>query len=340
MKRFTMYITLVFAISALLVIGGCTKNSPVSPDDENLDAIDLDFGGYTTADESPDAELVADYDIEDETVNDGVNEDPSVIAMMDSTGLDVYHVRITWGNLEWDSTASIATDWSGSAVTSKGILTTLKVIRFERQTDHLVLPRSDRKSLEWVSFTQQHFDGIHFVIINNDTTDEEGTFTINAGAYSRTFTFSELDSLDLIEDVDNLGNQIAVNSRIREGVFSPGGWGFLEGRWIRVKENGGKFWGRWVNNLGLRGGFLKGIWGINQDGNKVFHGKLVDKDHKFAGLISGVWEYTDPESGIGVFRGRWVNASLTKVGTVDGKFNTGEQGDRKGLFRGRWERRN
>jgi hypothetical protein len=218
-------------------------------------------------------------------------------------------------------------------------LTTLKVIRFERQTDHLVLPRSDRKNLEWVSFTQQHFDGIHFVIINNDTTDEEGTFTINAGAYSRTFTFSELDSLDLIEDVDNLGNQIAVNSRIRENVFSPGGWGFLEGRWIRVKENGGKFWGRWVNNLGLRGGFLKGIWGINKNGDKVFHGKLINKNHRFEGLISGVWEYSDSENGIGVFRGRWVNASLTKVGTVKGKFNTGEQGDRKGLFRGRWERK-
>ena len=336
MKRYSFYAMLMLAIAAMLVAGGCTKDSPNSPD-EAMDQIDLENGGFSISDETPDEFLIEDFDVEDPTAEDAISSDPAMTALLDSNGLDIYHVRITWGLLEWDSTNAVVTDWNGSAVTNKGTMLVQRVIRFERATDRILKPRPDRKTVEWESKTVTHMDGIHLVIIDNDTSEANvsGALTINVGPYSNTFTFEELDSLDLIEDVDNIGNQVAVQAYNKKVI--PFAGGFLEGRWIQDKRHGGRFWGRWMHSTGLRAGFIKGIWGINRFDQKVMYGKYISLNGRFKGLLRGGWEFTDEENGLGEFHGNWVNAAFSQLGTFKGKFKTAQEGERKGFFRGMWK---
>lgn len=337
MKRYTFYALLMLSFLALIVLGGCSKNSPNAPDDK-MDPIDQEYGGYTTADEVPEASLVVDFEEQDETVVDGISEDPAMNALLDSNKIKVYFVRVTWGMLKWDSSATVATDWSGTASVNKGTLAVLKKIRFERGEDFIKL-RTNRQTVEWISRTMPHFDGLYFAIFDNDTSQSsiEGEFTFSTGPYSNTFTFSELDSMELIETVDNLGNQISFNSFSKH--VTPFAGGFLEGRWIKDTPKGGHFWGRWVDNKGFNAGFLKGIWGENRFGQRVFYGKYTDFSGRFKGLLVGNWEYTDENSGKGAFYGNWINASFFAIGKIKGSFKTGEPGDGHGYFRGRWTRK-
>jgi len=337
MKRFSIYALFMLALMGLFVINGCDKSSPTNPDDGN-EAIDQEFGGYSVTDENPDEIQLADFDIEDESVSDGVSDDPEMVSLMDSATINIYYVRITWGMLEWDSSATISTNWNGTATTNRGTLMVLKTVRFEKPVDYIVRPRVNNKNVQWVSETLPHFDGIQFAIVDNDPAEAgiAGEFTFTAGAYSNSFTFAELDSMDLIETVDNLGNQVSIISRSKQALIFAGG--FLEGRWVRDTERGGHFWGRWIHSTGLRAGYLKGIWGVNRLGENVFFGKYISLSGKFGGLLAGQWGFDDETAGKGWFNGRWVNERLTKIGIIKGHFKAGTEGDGTGYFNGSWKR--
>jgi len=341
MKRITSSLFVVFTLALFIIIAGCDSNSPSVPD-ETLAPIDQDLGGYTAADEAPESFLVDDFELQDEEIFDGISNDPEFNALLDSQTVDVYHVRIFWGHLEWDSTATTTTDWSGNAEINKGIMALTRLIRFERSQDHPILPRSNPKVLEWVSNTSTHFDGIHLTIVAHDTTNENetGVLSLNFGPYSNSFTFEDLDSLDIIEDVDNMGNQVAIVSVSREVI--PFAGGFLEGRWVlnpkkstQEKDNG-RFWGRWIHSTGMHAGYLKGIWGTNRFDQNVFYGKYLSINGKFKGFLRGNWDYIDEFEGLGEFRGNWVSANLTKLGKLNGKFNLNPDDEKAGHFKGHW----
>lgn len=211
----------------------------------------------------------------------------------------------------------------------------MKKIRFEGG-DHIILPRPDRKTVEWVSQTSVSFDGISLVILDRDTTDTEGEFTFTAGSYSRTFTYAELDSLELVEDVTESGHQVSIMAYNKEVI--PFGGGFLEGRWIRTREHGGTFSGKWINNIGTRAGHLRGIWGVNSNGVKLFHGKYVTLNGRFGGLLTGNWGYADDTTRMGWLDGRWVNRSLTAIGKFKGHWKIKEDSERHGFFHGKWKK--
>jgi len=335
MKRYSFYALLVLALMAMMVLGGCSKNSPTATD-ETMEPIDQEYGGFTTANESPDEFLTEEFVDEDEEqdVDNGILTVPEIETYLDSAGMNIYFVRATWGKLEWDSTATTATDWSGSASINKGTLAVLRTIRFERRLGDHIEPRTDRRNVSWVSFTQPHFDGILFAIIDNDTSDAEGEFTFRTGPYSTTFTFSELDSMGMLETVDNLGNQISFISQSRKAV--PFAGGFMEGRWMRDNQRGGHFVGRWIHSTGLRAGYCRGIWGTNRNGDQVMFGKNISVSGIFRGLLKGTWGRNDADGKLGWYAGRWVNASYTNVGTFKGHWKVGEISDRRGYFRGKW----
>lgn len=339
MLRSSTIFVLILGLMLMFAFNGCIFDSPEEaveePEQQPESQLDMEFGGYTTSDEAAafgDHSLAKDFQ-EDENVTDLLQSDPTVKVALESDSVKVYFLRITWGRLQWDSTATEMTDWSGSASINKGTLVVLRKIRFERE-DKLIRPRPNRKTIEWQSYTQPHFDGLALAIIDNDTTtDAAGQFNITAGAYSGTFAFSELDSMELTESVGSDGNEICIISRSKEVV--PFAGGFLEGRWIRVDSTHGVFHGRWMNSIGAHAGFVKGIWGINRRGLKVLFGKWISLNGHFKGLLAGHWDYRDDQNK-GVFEGHWVNRSLTHAGNIKGVWKAGEVGSRKGYFKGRY----
>ena len=328
------------AFLVVFLVTACSNDQLISPDDNPGEveevSLEKEFGGYTTNDEQiafGDAEIMEEFG-EDAQVFDAISDDPETVDDLNSDRVEAYYLRITWGLLEGDSTATEVIDFSGSVEINKGTLVLLRKIRFEDR-DFIHLPRESRQKIEFTSFTRPHFDGIAIAVINNDTTKEdiEGTLTVNTGSYSKVLTFSELDSLDLIESVGDGGHEVSIVSRYKE--IMPFAGGFLSGRWVKTRPNGGIFKGRWINSLATNAGHLHGIWGINRRGEKVFFGKYISLSGRFQGLLAGEWENTRDEDG-GVFKGRWVNRALTTVGTLKGHYKTGRQGDRRGFFHGRW----
>lgn len=344
MKQFFSFLSIT-AFLALIFLSACS-NQPTGSSNENIGeqaqlSLDKEFGGYETNDEQPafgEVEMYDDFP-EDVDVADSYTDDANVADALDlssdAPSVKVYFLRITWGLLEGDSSATEIIDWSGSAEINKGTLVVLKQIRFE-DGDFIHRPRESRQKVEFTSFTKPHFDGLLLAVIDNDTaqTDLEGTFTLNAGSYSKMLRFSELDSLNLLEPVGSAGHEVSIESRSRNAT--PFAGGFISGRWVKTRPHGGEFRGRWINSLGTSAGHLRGIWGINSFGNKVFKGKYISLNGEFRGLIEGQWGYQGDENG-GIFKGRWVNRQLKTAGIVQGHFKSGRPNDGRGFFHGRYQ---
>ena len=338
MKRILAF-TACLAMSCWFMLA-CDKQSPVASNPElggDEVSLEKDFGGYTNSDEAPnfgDEEVMAEAG-EDENVSDPLSLEAA--ANLTAAGLKAYEVRLTWGLLEGDSTATDVIDWSGSIGVSRGVLAVLKVIRFERsQGDHLQVPRTSRKELAFASHTQMQYDGLLLLIVDRDTTNTPGELKIQAGSYSRTFTFEELDSLNVVEPVGPNANAVSIISRSK--AARPFAGGFLAGRWMKTNERGGEFHGRWINSEGTNAGSLRGIWGLRRNGEKVFFGKYVGLNGEFGGVIAGHWRYDRDERG-GVFEGKWFNRDRQENGTLAGHFKLGRPGDGRGFFHGRWFQR-
>ena len=342
MKKLIYLLAFVLSISTLLIIGGCEKNSPNEPDQTETTELDKAYGGYTTSDELPafgDPEMSVDF-ADDQTIADPIAVDPAFVASMDSNKVDAYFVRIVWGKLEYDSTATEVVDFSGSATASQGVIALMKTIRFERD-DKVTLPRPDPKVLEWQSTVIGHLDGVSLVILDRDSSNtggtfSEGQFTVSTALYERTFSYDELDSLEVVEEVTESGHQISIMAYKKEVI--PFGGGFFDGRWMRTSIRGGEFKGRWINSLGTHAGHMKGIWGVNARDIKVYHGKYVTLNGQFGGLLSGHWGFADADTTKGWLQGRWVNRSLNSIGTMKGHWNIKEDSPRHGFLNGKWRK--
>jgi len=328
-------------LTALSIAGltACSKNEPLGENqndgEETLD-LNMTNGGFDTSNEPVafgDADIAAES-VEDANAADDFADDPATIDALNSASIKAYELRITFGLMQGDSSATEVVDWSGSAEINKGTLAVLKTIRFENG-DYLHLPRDNRRRVAFTSMTRPHFDGLLLAIIDNDTSDTglEGTFTFNAGAYSRTLTFSELDSLDLLEPVGATGHEVSIISRSKE--VAPFDGGFLAGRWVKKTVNDGTFFGRWINSMGTNAGHLRGIWGVNRNGEKVFFGKYISLSGEFRGLLRGAWGFGRGTDG-GFFRGNWVDRNNQTVETLHGHWKSGRPGDGRGYFHGRY----
>lgn len=331
----------ISALVAMFAFSACTTNEQLTSPDEGEEELSLDkeFGGFEPTDEASafgDSEMADEFG-DDTDVADTYAADAGMTDILNpanpADGVEACFLRITWGLLEGDSTATDVIDWSGSAQVSKGTLLVLKKIKFEGN-DSIVRPRESRQLVEFNSQTKPHFDGLLLAIVNKDSSDEEGTFTFTAGDFSITLGFSELDSLELLESVGSLGHQVSIISRCKEVV--PFGGGFLAGRWVKTRPHGGIMKGHFMSGNGAHAGHVRGIWGINRNGKNVFKGKMIDVHGNFRALMAGHWGY-DRGSDVGGFRGRIVNRQRDTIGIVKGHFKTGRPGSRHGFFHGRFK---
>lgn len=332
----------MMCIFFIFFVNGCIFDSVKRINNDNTQAqvpnLEDEFGGYRVTDEAPgfgDPEILDEFG-EDQDVPDLLSQDPQFASGIKDSIADVYFLRITWGMLQGDSSAVNVIDWSGSATINKGVLVLLRTIRFE-SSDFIHRPRPDRRTLEWTSYTRPDFDGICIAIVvpPNDTNTAEGQFTFATAPFTQTFSFSELESINVVYPVDEYGNEISFVGHKKQLI--PCGGGFLEGRWVTNGPNQGKFSGKWINAEGTLNGHLKGHWGIRKNGEKVFFGKYISTGGEFRGLLKGRWGYGEDEAK-GWFFGYWYDRHHRAGGTLKGHWVAGNEVNRKGFFHGGWKR--
>jgi len=245
------------------------------------------------------------------------------------------------------------TDWSGEIRADRGIVRVRRVIRFERPEDHIVRPRQNPQTVEFVSHTTCHFDGLLLQIIERpgdydpDNT-EPNRLHINAGPYTGVYEMEALAGFNEIIEVDDQGNLMQLNGfNLSDLAYCPKG--FLAGRYRPVPEDGselitgseepgthiGRMAGVYTDLTGRIKGFMRGGYGLDADGNRVFFAKYIGRRGGFRGLISGTWEPAEDERNLHSFEGRWVSASGNIDGLLGGMAHSIEDIP-GGFYEGRW----
>ena len=327
-------------LSLTLLWTGCSNESSTLSDAPGELNLTSEFGGYEATDEAPyfgDAEM-AGLMKEDQPVDDPAFSTGDMDSLVGLPDREIYTLAIRWGMLEFDSSVTQETDWSGSLHLTHGFLHLNRLLRFEPVQDYIIRPRPDRQTLEWVSKTTVSFDGLIVSIILPPVPEGEdwsdNALTFQAGAYSRTFTIGELDGLNAIVDVDQLGNQIAFNGRHLS--FEPCGGGHLDGRWVlNPSGQNGNFFGRWITDDGLLRGHVRGHFGARPHGEMVFFGKYIDASGRLRGMLRGTWgpNLDDPTSGW--FDGIWADRDGRPIGKLGGNWSSTPPPDGEPMGEGR-----
>jgi len=360
----------LMAVILLLWAVGCSDNGASSDLNQGELNLDDEFGGYTTKPESPgfgDDDLINEAS-SDQEFDDQMLVSPDVATIVQEPEAGYYHLRAVWGRLRYDSTVSEVTDWTGSLTISEGAEIIRRVIHFELGQDYIPT-RTDRKVIDWVSYTTVHNDGIAvdlFVPPTFDTTwveevNDNGdtvlvpvvdtiapdpdnvTVAFETGPYSRTFVLSELMSLDTVVYLDD-SNAVAFDAFKLDRVPCPRG--FLAGQWGFNEDGEGLFRGVWMSRTGAITGYLKGNYGKNSSGMNVFFGKWVSSSGEFEGFLKGIYGqrpsiHANPNAmkrARGWFAGRIYAANREEIGILKGRYRSAPD-YRGGFFQGRWKLR-
>lgn len=351
-----MIVVLVF------VFWGCSENS-TQPNETDQ------FGDLTTVSEAPafgDPVLLAETEAE-VSYNDPILVSPGFDSLTDDTMYGKYHLRILWGQLRYDSTFTNPTDWTGSLTISYGGIAVRRLIHWELNQDFL-LPRTDRKLVEWQSTTTVHNDGLAFDLyipemlptfdssysyIIDDTglvvdstllidtvynEPEPVTVAFETGPYSHTFDLAELTDLDTIVYLED-SNAVAFNAIKVDPRFCAGG--MVRGMWGYDENGQGNFRGMWHNRNGELTGYLKGEYKIDDNGRNLFLGKWIDEDGNCQGFVRGYYQegpsvaFENALRNHGVIVGKVYNAEKAEIGVFVGRFKAGF-GSELGYFQARW----
>lgn len=367
-------VTAMTAFTLTLAVG-CSE-SPGEPEIVDNPNNTEEFGGYTATSEAPafgSAELV-EIEAEEEGVvyNDPLLSPTAGVEEIGDPEATRYGVRILWGKLRFDSTVTTATDWAGSLTISRGAEVVRRTIRFEPATDE-VLPRVDRKLIEWNSMTTVHNDGLLVEIFNPRRPDSvrfdsvwvvdsvgESALSVDTTLYrdplsltfatvpvTVSFTGAELARLDTVIFTPDSNAVLIQSTRIDERVCPRG---HLAGHWGFNEEGRGVFRGAWMSALGKVVGHLKGHWGLNDEGRRMFWGKWISADGAFEGFVRGAWgpypESSADEAAFrhaaGWFAGQIFNAERFPIGYLRGQYDHGSRDSasvdsRGGHFAGKWK---
>lgn len=356
-------LTLILTCAALLMLAvGCSDNGSQSVTSNGTLNLEDAFGGYTSSPEAPafgDDELVAAAYGEEEVEDDLISKS-QMDSLENSSLCGFYHFRAVWGSIPYDSTVAEITDWSGSLTISRGTEVIRRVIRFERGQDYL-LPRQDRQTIEWVSQTTVHNDGIAANIyvpreyrIDTSMVDDEEvidtvwldcddvTVTFETGPYSETFEVEDLIGLDTVIYLADSVNAVALHGFRLD--YRPCPRGFMSGTWGFDPDGQGVFSGLWLGRQGAVVGHYHGHFGINDDGHKVFYGKVIGLDGGFEYFLRGVYGHrpnanANPNALLHA-PGKYVGGIFTedgaRVGVIQGKYRNHPY-EKSGFMQGRWK---
>ncbi|MCP4544987.1 MAG: hypothetical protein GY835_00820 [bacterium] len=350
MKHFRTLSLLALVLAITCVMTGCQNllgesDSSGTQDTDYYDETyytDLNYplddpdGGYDTTDESPafgDPAFDALFTYE-EDVLDPFNDSNEVDEMEDLPERAIHYLRLAWGQLNGSPGQEIVTNWSGTIGVDRGAVVVLRRIHFEPGTDRLILSRSNVREFELETLTSVHYDGLLLKIIDPDPgADDLNMLTIDMGPGQVSVLVAALDGYQDIIDVDDIGNQMSLQSPTILEVDN----GFLHGIWYSgPNTERGVFRGGFLNYDGRLRGYVRGHWGINGEGEKVFKGKYIARNGQFLGIIRGHWtpDVDSAEMGRGVFSGQWRDRDGVTQGALGGHYLRGFR--RGGYFSGRW----
>lgn len=332
--RKILYIVALMAFVFLMTACESTDND-ISP------IWDQDYGGYTTTDEDPafgDLELLTLFQ-EDPQYQDPLANDTTIRNAERNRFARHYLVRILWGNLDTPTAASDTTgdcpitDWSGSITVNGGVISILRLLRFE--IDDAVVPRRSAREFSWISYTSNGVDGILFKVIDipNPVAETLDILEFKSKQYEIRIPFSDLANYSNFVFIDEC-NKISIVATEIYPSRCPGG--FLEGLWIAETDSSGYFKGAWFADDGSISGYLRGEYNTI-DGNRVLFGKWIDSSGTFGGLLKGTWSAlpTDRRGPDGSFEGFWVDDNGTRAGRFKGHYCFCRESD-QGWFHGKW----
>ena len=360
-------------LPAVILLGmvGCSDTSTEPDRSENTISFEDEFGGYDNSSEPVafgDAALLAAAS-EEQDYDDPMLANTEVDSMFVDPEAGLYRIWAVWGQLEYDSSFTTPTDWSGSLSITRGAEVVRRLIRFEEGQDYL-LKRTDRKLVEWVSITTVHNDGIvidlvippvrptfdtSYVWIVDSLGDsnqvavvdtivpavEPVTVSFKTGPFSRDFSLNEIASLDTVVTLDD-SNSVMFHGMRFDCYPCPRG--FMAGHW-GLDENGiGRFRGLWFSRFGTIRGYVHGHYGVNDAGKRVFFGKWISESGKFEGLLKGTWQphpstnadETAMKRAGGKFWGNIYDATRQEIGKLKGRYRPADE-ENKGLFHARWK---
>lgn len=332
MRLGTAWVSVVLSSLGLVLGGGCAADESGTGDVADVAAaLEADNGGIAMEDDA--AGLGLDPELaelglleEDLPAADPMLTSADVSAVSAAADARVYHVAVEWGRIPASLAASDARNWSGAFGVSRGAVVVERAMRFEPATDRL-LPRTDARIVPFTSVTLPHHDGLLLRVIDPTPGASEPLQLHYAGLGGVRVEVGVADLVgaprELVSDAD--GNRMIAIARERS--LDPCANGFLAGRWLRLAEGRGIFFGRVVGPAGGLEGHVRGIWGVRRSGERVFFGKYVGPEGHFRGILAG--HYAD-----GRFEGHWLDRSGDR-GTLRGAYGDGPiEGNGRGAFLG------
>ncbi len=295
--RLSLPLVLLAALPA-----ACVTNSADPNDAEQVTSnLELDNGGFDTADEAPqfgEAALYADAQIEaDADVADDMAADPTLLAM-DRPDALARDLVVLWGRMPPDPTATDGRDWSGELRVSRGGILIRRRIGFENLTDR-VMPRTRPDAIEFRSLTRPFADGLALRVFDPtpDAADPiQLTYRSADGTREYSIDLRQLADGPVVVDAGD-GNRLIAAGRHRDDVCRHG---TMRGRWHALAPNAGVYLGVVANAAGVPIGHVRGIYGHRRNGDPVVFGKFIDREGHFTGLIAGHY-------GPGTFEARWID---------------------------------
>ncbi|MBN2070598.1 MAG: hypothetical protein JW814_03990 [Candidatus Krumholzibacteriota bacterium] len=345
-----------------------TSSTPDTEINTTEATIDLNSptGGYTEDDESP--AFGEEYQFalmgNEPLYGDPLQNEEAVANCIRHRYAKVFRLRSIWGNLA-NTASDTATadccgvDWTGGMKFRGGYIVIEKAIRFD-PNDYIT--RIDRSTIEWVSKTYPHIDGIQVKLVvppgpadsticdSSKVEIPEPVLYFKAGPFERTFTLRELIDLQLMQPVDRCGNGIMIGSHIIPPDCPNG---YLFGKWRSIEPDSlfneqtgelrgvllGNFRGVWMSEHGIASGYLRGIAGINSAGEHKFFGKYINMNGRFRGILRGDYGLAPTMSiedpGFGWFEGEWLGRDRLRQGVLKGEWIS--DGEGLGFFHGKWK---
>ncbi|MBI4720730.1 MAG: hypothetical protein HY770_05840 [Chitinivibrionia bacterium] len=346
-----MLFVITLILAALFWMPACQSPDDTGTLDQDLltreQTIDLDdpYGGFNLADEPAafdDPVLLSEFSGAEDVAYEDPLEVQARISEAERMRINRFFVRVTWGNLERDSTIAFVTDWSGSLTVDSGFVLLKRVIEFEPEDN--IVPRVSPDLLEWVSHTGLSFDGIIVKILpapapslTSLCNDTNTVVHFDFGPFTRSYDLAELRDIHEVIPVDDAGNAVSIDAIRIDPTSCP--QGFLRGVWKDVPERpGGVFFGKWETESGMIMGHLRGVYGVNSKGDHVMFGKYIDCSGRFRGMIRGRYWHGE-EEGQGGFAAVWMDRNMLFLGELKGGWKTGESQYGDGFFRGQWRMR-
>jgi ABC-type oligopeptide transport system substrate-binding subunit len=117
-------ITLALTLAGFLILAGCSTKSTSSDTESSQLNMDDFFGGYSPSNEAVafgDEEIATNFP-ETGSISPDLNGFEGLNAIQSEPDVLVYSLRILWGMLEYDSTMTSLTDWSGSLSIDTGCI--------------------------------------------------------------------------------------------------------------------------------------------------------------------------------------------------------------------------